>query len=296
MSALLSLSTDRLTVPAAAGKRIIRVFPGKTRATPDDPLAYFGPPDLFAEADEVHVSTTFTWHKDRAEQLAKAWEVVAPVKIGGVAYGDGGAEFVPGRYVRDGYVFTSRGCPRHCWFCSVRQRTPVPFTLPIVDGWNVLDDNLLAMPEPHVRAVFAMLARQKRQVEFTGGLEALALQDYQVGLLADLRPRPNCFWAYDPGDAFETLQSAARRLIEAGFTARSHRLRCYVLIGHPKDTFDLAERRLRQMLAIGFTPMAMLWRPETPAAMRHAPGPEWRTFQRRWARPAIIHAKAGELN
>ena len=82
----------------------------------------------------------------------------------------------------------------------------------ILDGWYVLDDNLLACPEPHVRAVFAMLARQNRRAEFTGGLEALALQDYQVGLLADLKPRPNCFFVYDAGDPFETLRSAASRL------------------------------------------------------------------------------------
>lgn len=88
-----------------------------------------------------------------------------------------------------------------------------------------------------------MLARQGRRIEFTGGLEAAALEDYQVGLLADMKPRPNCFFAYDPGDPFETLKSAADRLLAAGFTARSHRLRCYVLIGYPKDTFALAESR-----------------------------------------------------
>jgi hypothetical protein len=154
------------------------------------------------------------------------------------------------------------------------------------------DDNLLACPRPHVDAVFAMLGRQGRRVEFTGGLEARALEDYQVGLLADLKPRPNCFFAYDPGDPFETLENAARRLLAAGFTARSHRLRCYVLIGFPKDTFDAAETRLADMLRIGFTPMAMLWRPENAAAAKYAPGPEWRAFQRRWARPAIIHTKA----
>lgn len=270
--------------------RLIRVFPRRTKASPDDELAYFGPPDLFAHADEVHIDCTFTWDKPRAEQLAEQWQSVAPVKIGGVAYGDGGSEFVAARYVKRGYIFTSRGCPRKCWFCSVRKRTPVPFTLPIIDGWNILDDNLLAMPEEHVRAVFAMLKRQERRVEFTGGLEARALEDYQVGLLADLKPRPNCFFAYDPGDPFETLEYAARRLLAAGFTSCSHRLRCYVLIGQPGDTFDLAESRMRQMLSIGFTPYAMLWRPETPTAMKFQPGPEWRTFQRRWARPAIIHA------
>ena len=36
--------------------RIIRVFPRRTRATPDDALVYFGPPDRLAEADEVYSS------------------------------------------------------------------------------------------------------------------------------------------------------------------------------------------------------------------------------------------------
>lgn len=270
--------------------RLIRVFPAKTRATPDDELAYFGPPDLFAEADEVHVDCTFTWHRARAERLANHWRHVAPVKVGGVAYGDRGEGFVPGRYVRPGYVFTSRGCPRRCWFCSVWKRDPVPRLLPIADGWNVLDDNLLACPRPHVEAVFAMLRRQGRRVQFTGGLEARALEDYHVGLLADLSPRPSMFWAYDPGDPFETLESAARRLLAAGFTRQSHRMGCYVLVGYPRDTFAAAEERLRDMLRIGFTPFAMLWRPENPAAERFAPSPDWRAFQRRWVRPAIIHA------
>lgn len=210
------------------------------------------------------------------------------MKVGGVAYDGITAEFIPGRYVRPGYVFTSRGCPRRCWFCKVWHTFPAPVLLPIVDGWNILDDNLLACPRPHVEAVFAMLRRQRREVEFTGGLEARALEDYQVGLLADLTPRPSMFWAYDPGDEFETLKSAADRLWAAGFHRGSHRCRCYVLIGQPGDTFALAEFRLRQMLTIGFTPMAMLWHPDKPTALKHERGPEWRRFQRLWVRPALI--------
>ena len=273
------------------GRLLARVFPRKTKASPTDAMCFFGPPDMFVEADEVHVDVTFTADIPKAERLADQWRYVAPVKIGGVALGDPGCEFVPGKYIKLGYTFTSRGCPRRCWFCSVWKRQPEATPLPITEGWNVLDDNLLACPEPHVRAVFAMLRRQKRRVEFTGGLEALSLQDYQVGLLADLKPRPNCFFAYDPGDPFETLKSAADRMLAAGFTRRSHRLRCYVLIGYPKDTFATAETRLRDMVAIGFTPMAMLWEPETPSAEKYRPGPEWHGFQRRWVRPAIIHAR-----
>lgn len=286
---MLELGTDRIPK-----RRLIRVFPRKTKATPDDALAYFGPPDLFVtEADEIHVSVTFSYDRAIAERLADAWDKRFPgrVKIGGVAIDGPGNEFVPGRYVKSGYIFTSRGCPRRCWFCKVWKTHPQPILFPIIDGWNIMDDNLLACPRPHVEAVFAMLRRQKRRVEFTGGLEALSLQDYQVGLLADLRPRPSLFFAYDPGDAFETLESAARRLLAAGFTTRSHRFRCYVLIGQPNDTFTAAEKRLTDMLRIGFTPHAMLWRPdEKPSQAKHEPGGEWRAFQRRWARPAIIHA------
>ena len=272
--------------------RLIRVFPRKTKATPNDGLAYCGPPDFFAEADEVHVSVTFTYDKQWAEHLAEQWKHVAPVKIGGVAYGDRGEEFIPGRYIKPGYIFTSRGCPRRCWFCSVWKRDPVPRLLPIIDGWNILDDNLLACPQSHVEAVFAMLRRQKRRIEFTGGLEALSLQDYQVDLLAGLKPRPNMFFAYDPGDAFETLEHAARRLLAAGFTKCSHRMRAYVLIGYPKDTIAQATQRLLQMRSIGFTPHAMLWKPETQSQDRWRPDGQWRAFQRQWARPAIIHAQS----
>ena len=148
---------------------IARVFPRRTKATPDDALP--GPPPFSVECDEVHVDVTFTADKLRAEQLAEDWQRIAPVKIGGVAYGDRGDEFIPGKYIKHGYIFTSRGCPRRCWFCSVWKRDPNVRLLPIQDGWNILDDNLLACPEPHVRAVFAMLARQGRQIEFTGGLK-----------------------------------------------------------------------------------------------------------------------------
>jgi hypothetical protein len=272
--------------------RIIRVFPRKTKASPDDELAYFGPPDFFAEADEIHVSVSFTWDIPAAERLAEQWRHVAPVKVGGVAYGDASLEFIPGRYIRPGYTITSRGCPRRCWFCGVWKKWPTPNVMPIHDGWNILDDNLLSCPRDHVEAVFEMLKRQGRQVEFTGGLEALSLQDYQVELLASLRPRPNMFWAYDPGDEFETLKSAADRMLAAGFTAASHRMKVYVLIGHPKDTLDAAEARMQQMLSIGFTPYAMLWAPDKRSQEKYTPGPEWKPFRRRWIRPAIIHARA----
>ena len=276
--------------------RLIRVFPRRTRATPDDDLALCREPQLFDDADEVHVSVTFSWDIPRAEALAEQWRHVASVKIGGPAYGDSTLEFIPGRYLKQGYTITSRGCPRRCWFCKVwarhSQATPLPA---IADGWNILDDNLLACPRPHVEAVFAMLRQQKHPAAFTGGLEALSLQDYQVDLLASLTPRPTCFFAYDPGDNLEPLAEAMVKMTTAGFTTASHRLRCYVLIGYPRDTFEAAKERLETIRFMGYTPMAMLWHPATKAEQRHTPAIAWHRFQRQWARPVIIHARQRKM-
>lgn len=41
-------------------KKIIRVFPVKTNASPENKYSYFGPPDMFLpnSIDEVHISNT----------------------------------------------------------------------------------------------------------------------------------------------------------------------------------------------------------------------------------------------
>jgi len=279
--------------------RLIRVFPTRTNATPTDDLVRFGPPGFIGdEADEVHISVAFTWDIPAAERLAEQWRVVtSKVEIGGPAFEKDRrlypVDFTPGRYIKAGYTITSRGCPRRCWFCSVWRRWPEPTpNRDFADGYNILDDNLLACPRDHVERVFAMLRKRSERVQFTGGLEALSLQDYQVDLLAGLARKPVCFFAYDPGDDFDTIASAANRLIKAGFTKASHRLRCYVLIGHPRDTLTDAETRLNRVLSVGMTPMAMLWRPESPAQRRLSPGRDWERLQRVWARPAIIHSDA----
>lgn len=266
--------------------RIARVFPRRTSATPEDNLAYVMEPGIFTpEVDAVHVSVSFTWDIPYAEYLAEQWERVAPVEIGGPAIGTVGNNFEPGQYVRSGYVITSRGCPNRCWFCDVWKRDGQVRELPIRAGHNVLDDNLLACSEKHIRAVFDMLDCQRDigfRVEFTGGLEAARLEDWHVELLRQVRPK-QIFFAYDTPDDYEPLREAGRKLLAAGWTVKSKTLRAYVLIGYPHDTFEAAKLRLLHTLDAGFTPMAMLWRDRGNETTQ-----EWRRFQRRWARPAMI--------
>lgn len=274
--------------------RIIRVFPRKTNATPVDDLVRIGTePGLFDEADEVHVSVTFTWDLPLAERLVKAWSCVAPVRIGGPATGEAGGEFVPGRYVKQGYVLTSRGCPNSCWFCSVWRREGQEVReLPIHAGWNLLDDNLLACSDRHIQRVFAMLRIQRKlgkRVELTGGLEAKRLEPWHVDLLRGLKPK-QMFFAYDTPDDLEPLQRAGRMLLDAGFTTASHTLRAYVLCGWPADTLDAAKTRMQQTIDAGFLPMAMLYRDNSGRS-----DPVWRKWGRQWARPALAASKVEKL-
>lgn len=265
--------------------RIARVFPRRTRATPDDALAFTGPPDMFpVDADAVHVSVAFTYDMPKAEALAKSWESVAPATIGGPGAGTRGEDFVPGRYLKPGYVITSRGCPNRCWFCTVPVRDGTTRELPITHGHDLLDDNLLACSEAHIKAVFAMLSHQKVRAKFTGGLEARRIMDWHIELLAALRPE-SVFLAYDTPDDWEPLAEVTPKLIAAGI-AKGHRLRCYVLIGFRDDSMAAAQGRLDATMRIGLAPMPMLYRAQD--AVKH--DPEWRRLARHYARSAIAYA------
>jgi hypothetical protein len=266
--------------------KIIRVFPRKTSATPDDAdVRIKCQPGLFDEADEIHIPVIWTYDIPIAERLEKLWRQVAPVKMGGPAFEDPGGEFVPGMYVKHGYVMTSRGCPNRCWFCSVWKREGNIREIGITEGYNLLDSNILACSDDHIKAVFKMLAEGKKKfrkpVEFTGGLEAARLKQWHVDALRELHPK-QLFFAYDTPDDFEPLVNAGRMLADSG-CAKGHSLRCYVLSGYKGDTFDAAEKRMRQTIKAGFMPMAMLYR-DKEGKRNH----DWMKWQRTWARPAII--------
>ena len=271
--------------------KIDRVFPRRTNATPTDELAYVGYPDMFVDVDEIHISVTFTWDLPEAEKLEKEWKYIAPVKIGGVATGQRGGDFTPGVYLKTGYVITSRGCNNRCWFCSVWKREGSIRELPITNGWNVLDDNLLACSDNHIKAVFAMLHEQKkehRKIQFTGGLEARLLKQWHVDELLKLKPI-EMFFAYDTPDDKEPLYEAGKILKQAGFKI-CHPLRAYCLCGYPKDTFEKAENRFIDCIKAGFTPMAMLYRDD-----KNIRDPRWSKFLVNWIRPAIIYKKTKEV-
>ncbi len=270
---------------------ILRIFPRLTNATPTDDLVRVGhdAPGLFDHLpgfDAVHISVTFTWDIPWAERAARQWERIAPVKVGGPAFNEPGGDFVPGMYMKKGYVITSRGCPNRCPFCAVPRREGGTLReLPLTDGWIVTDDNLLACSPAHIDGVFEMLKRQPHRPQFVGGLEAALLTPGMASRLRELKPE-TLFFAYDRPAELEPLVEAGRMLLDAGFTRASHDLRCYVLIGYDKrDTFERCIKRFGEAYRAGFMPMAMLYHNDEGQIRK-----EWRQFQREWANPIITAA------
>jgi len=262
--------------------KIIRVFPRRTNATPcDENVIINRMPVLWDEADQIHISVAFTWDIPRVEKLAFMWQSVAPVMIGGPALNEAGLNFEPGMYLKEGYTITSRGCNNQCWFCSVWKREPGVRELKIKDGWNIMDDNILACSDQHIKDVFEMLKNQKHPISFTGGIEAKLLKPWHVDLFNSIRMK-ELFCAYDTPDDYEPLINAGKLFKEANITMKNRKARCYVLIGYPGDSFTGALKRIQQTIDAGFFPFAMLWRNNKGEFER-----EWKKFQRQWANPII---------
>jgi hypothetical protein len=261
---------------------LARVFPRRTNATPDDEYAFVGlPPAKLPEGiEEAHVSAAFSYDLAEAERLCEAWSKIVPrCSIGGPGTGQRGEEFVPGKYLREGYVITSRGCDGSCWFCAIPKIEGPVRELPVTQGRNVLDDNLLACSETHIRAVFRMLEEQKRlkrRTFFTGGLEAARIREWHIELLKKLRPK-EIFFGCDTEEKFYHLRKVVKLFKEAGYCSRNT-LRAYVLIGYPNDAPEDAEKRLRRVMDLGVCPMAMLYRDSS--GFVKAPEKDWKRLQR----------------
>ncbi len=269
--------------------RIVRVFPRRTAYTPTDELAFVGDPPLWRpEADEVHISVTFSWDIAEGERLLRAWAQYYPcVVIGGPAVRPYlGDAFTPGMYVKQGVTFTSRGCDNQCPWCLVPEREGRLRELPIQPGHIIQDNNFLACSPAHRRKVYVMLDRQPKAAVFAGGLDARLITDEVAAELRAIRIS-EVFLAADTWQALGPLHKAVDRLS----FLRRRQLRCYVLCGFNGETIEQAHKRLEAVWKMGALPFAQLYR--SPEG-KEAYSAEWRALAREWSRPAAMFASHSE--
>lgn len=271
-------------------KRIVRVFCRRTSYTPDDDMAFVGPPPgLFVlEHDEIHISCVFTWDKPLAEELAYQWEGITnkPVKLGGPAYESPAEEFIPGMYVKKGITFTSRGCNNACPWCMVHRVEGPLRELPVTPGHIINDNNFLQCSRAHKNKVFDMLRTQK-MISFRGGLESDLIDDHFVDAVRGLRI-DELWLACDTDAALPAFKRACAKLASAGFSRE--KIRCYSLIGHDMEA---EEERNREIFRAGAMPFSQLERDFTEEKTAYSR--DWRKFEQMWQRPAMMKAHMREV-
>jgi len=271
--------------------QIIRVFVRRTKWTPDDALTWVGEPPLpgiLPEKLPVRISVVFSWDVSRAVDLLKVWEKrYHDVRIGGPAYSSPCPDFVPGRYIKHGVTFTSRGCPKRCPWCLVHWgEGPLRELDPIMPGHIVQDNNLFACSREHFLRVCDML-RTQRAIQFKGGIDIDYLTAWHVDQMKSLRI-DELWVACDRDQDLVRLDKAADLLADWP----QEKKRCYALGGFEGDTPAAAHRRCEMIYEKGFLPFAQYYKP--PEAERWLPWGEWSAWGRKWARPAAYRKAANE--
>lgn len=267
---------------------MIRVFPRRTKWTPDDELVFVGDPPLFRPSNmPVRISVTFTWDIEEGRRLLKAWTpFYRDVLLGGPAFGDPSESFIPGLFIKNGVIITSRGCPWRCPWCFVPKREGFIRELEIREGWIVQDNNLLACSKRHQECVFEMLAKQRYPIEFAGGLDGHFLSDWHIDFFKKLRVYQ--FWfACDHICSFKRLEKIADLM--ADFPKQKKR--CYVMIGYNGESLKDAEKRLEKVYFMGFLPFSQLYQGEE----KREYSIDWKKLNRKWSRPAAYRKKTDEV-
>jgi hypothetical protein len=248
--------------------------------TPRDDYAFVGdPPLLHPDADEIHVSCSFTWDLPKAHHLVDAWRQYYPiVKQGGMTCQNG--MFIPGMYIRDGVTFTSRGCDNQCPWCLVPQREGKLREIEIKAGNAVQDNNLLQCNREHIATVFEML-RSQHGIEFTGGLNSRRLTDDIADEIRSLRVK-QVFLAADTKESLKPLEKAIKRL-----GLPRNKVRCYALLAFDNESISDCLERLETIWGLGAMPFAQLYQP-SERYIKYSQ--EWRDLARIWSRPAAMKA------
>ena len=249
--------------------------------TPIDDYVFVGDPPLIRpEADEIHISVSFTWDILKAIHLYGAWsQYYGRVRIAGPAFESYCNGFVPGFYIRRGVTFTSRGCNNQCPWCLVPSQEGKLREIIFPDGHVIQDNNLLQCSQSHIDKVFEMLKHQS-QIELSGGLDSRLITDSIADDLRGLKIR-QLFLACDTKMALKSLANAVKKL--SGFTRRQ--LRCYALIAYDGETLSEAEERLEGIWDVGCLPFAQLYQPPDKWIKYDD---RWRQLARKWSRPAAM--------
>lgn len=254
----------------------------------------------FGDYDRVYMSKVFddTYSKDIPEPL-NAKEIVK----GGTGYGlDNELPYeiehsfpdyslYPEYTENTAYGFLTRGCPRGCPFCIVKDKEGLRShkVADLSEWWNgqknivLCDPNLLACPD-HLD-LLDQLANSRAWVNINQGLDARLLTEKNIGALNQVKIK-SVHFAWDLMDQSEAVLRGLRLYNELGKLKGDGRRMVYVLVNY-NSTMEENLHRIYTLRDMDYSPFVMVY--DKPHASR-----EIRALQR-WCNNKWVFKKTPDF-
>jgi hypothetical protein len=224
--------------------------------------------------DAVFLSALYTWDLPLLVDEAQKALPYSRIEIGGPAASimpdyvfertgvrpviglDERFESEPARYLS---THTSRGCIRHCAFCSVPDiEGDLREKQDFVAAPYVLDANILACSRDHIESVCEKFSHLP-MVDFLHGLDARLVKPWQVELLSRKLKMPVWRFTFDSLRHEAQLTNTLDLLREYGIKPEE-KVIIYCLCGYNDDPRNAYERA-RRIMNLGAHPYAMRFQP-----------------------------------
>ena len=162
------------------------------------------------------------------------------------------------------YGFLTRGCPRGCSFCIVKDKEGLcsKKVADLPEFWDgqknieLLDPNILACPDWKV--LLQQLIDSKAKVNFNQGLDIRMMNEEKAEMLSKI-PIYKIHFAWDRYEDKETIQPKFRQFREKS-KINAHDLQVYCIVGdRERKILDSDLERIYWLRDNGFAPYVMVY-------------------------------------
>ena len=190
------------------------------------------------------------------------------------------------------YGFLSRGCPRGCPFCIVKDKEGLKShkVADLTEWWSgqknivLCDPNLLACRE-HMD-LLGQLADSKAYVDMNQGVDARLLTEKNIDALRKVRMK-NIHFAWDLMDQSDKVLKGLKLWKELGKKTSHGSYGCVYVLTNYNTTMDENIYRVKECQALGFDPYVMIYdKPNAPQEVR---------FLQRWCNNKRIFKKCPDF-
>lgn len=178
-------------------------------------------------------------------------------------------------------LFTTRGCPRRCAFCAVKDIEKEDIIIP---NWkdfidtskkNVafFDNNLTAYPIEHLKDIINFIKEHDLRPLFFNGFDVRLMNDEHIELLASIKYYPGGLRvAFDNMSANKYFQKNVKKLLDAGVSKSS--FLTFTLFNF-RDKFDEAMYRFNESKKLGVRPYPQVFSKLDQLTKEIVPSKHW---------------------